>query len=197
MLGRCIIGMLKKDWTQRGKGFLMAWVVLFVLAAPLLSDEALRLGGITVVVFTSSFYYVYNNYTVELNRKTIGMLLGLPVKPTYIIIAKFVSIYSMCLITVNLPCSILMDTRLLFLYNALSLGTATVCMTASVISDHPIAPVAPLLPILLAFQNGKAFDAIRPYEMKIASVTLGLVPVMVVGCLGMFKKNVGRLSRGF
>lgn len=194
MLGRCIVAMLKKDWTQRGKGFLLIWVVLFVLAAPLLPDEELRLGGITVIVFTSAFYYAYNTYTVELNRKTIGMLLGLPVNPLHIILSKFAVVYSMCLITVNLPCSILMDTRLLFLYNAVSLATATVCMTASVIVDHPFAPVAPLLPVLLAFQNKNAFDAIRPYEVKIARVALAMVPVLVVACVWMFKRSVRQLS---
>ena len=189
MLARCILGMLKKDWTQRGKAFLFVWVVLFVLAAPLLPDDDLRLGGITVMVFTSAFYYAYNTYTVEINRLTLGMLLGLPVRPLHILIAKFVSLFSLCLITVNVPLALLFDLRMLFLYNVLSLATATVCMTASVISDSPFAPVAPLLPVLLAFQNRNAFDFVRPYEDRIAVIALAAVPVMVGICLGLFKRS--------
>ena len=109
MLTRCILAMLKKDCAQHGKGFLLFFAAMFALA--FVPQEQWRIGGMAVIVFTSGYYYAYCVYTKEVARRTMDLLLGLPVPPVYLIIAKFASVYAMALVTVNIPGALLLDAR--------------------------------------------------------------------------------------
>jgi nicotinamide riboside transporter PnuC len=179
--------MLKKDWTQQGKAFLLIFAVMFALA--FVTQEQWRIGGMSVIVFTSSYYYVYNVYTKEVGRRTMEMMLGLPIPPVYLIIAKFVAVYSMGLVTVNVPGALLLDQNVLYLLNAEMLFVSTLSMTFSVMWANPLAAAAPLVPILLAFQQPDSFNRFRPYEYPAATAALALLPVMVGASVLLFKRR--------
>ena len=187
MQWRWIVAMMKKDWTERGKAFLTFWVGLFAML--FMPNDEWKLGGMAAIIVTAAFYYAYYNFTLEITRGTMPMLLGLPVPPVYIILAKFASMYSMCLITVNVPCALLFDAHLLYLYNAEMLFIATICMACSVLYEHPLAPVLPVAAILMAFQRETAFKEFQPYEYKVATLALILTPLIAVGSTMIFKRQ--------
>jgi hypothetical protein len=182
-----ILAMMKKDWTERGKAFLTIWVVLFALL--FVPDEQWKLGGMAVIIVTAAFFYPYYTFTTEVSRGTMSMLLGLPIPPIYILLGKFASLYSMCLITVNIPCALLFDAHLLYLYNAEMLFIATITLACSVVYEHPLAPLLPVGAILMAFQRQTAFKEFQPYEYKAATFALILTPMIAVGSTLMFRRQ--------
>lgn len=187
MLTRCILAMLKKDCAQHGKGFLLFFAAMFAFA--FVPQEQWRIGGMAVIVFTSGCYYAYCVYTKEVARRTMDLLLGLPVPPVYLIIAKFASVYAMALVTVNIPGALLLDLKMLYLLNAEMLFVCTISMTFSVIWPNPLAAVSPFLPIALAFRQPGSFDKFRPYEYEAAAAGLALLPVMVCVSVLLFRRG--------
>jgi hypothetical protein len=142
-----------------------------------------------VIIISAAFYYPYYNFTMEVTRGTMPMLLGLPIPPTYILLGKFASMYSMCLITVNIPCGLLFDAHLLYLYNAEMLFVATICMACSILYEHPLSPLLPVAGILMAFQRQTAFKEFQPYEYSAATIALVLTPVIAAGSMLIFRRQ--------
>jgi hypothetical protein len=186
-LGEIVLAMMKKDWNQRAKGFLTFFAGM--MALQFVPNDQWKLGGMAVVVVTSAFYYAYYNFTTEFNRRTMPMLLGLPVRPGYLILGKLASMYSMCLVTVNVPGALLLDAHLLYLFNAEMLFIATITVAAGVLSSHPLVPMFPIGAILMAFQRQTAFQEFQPYEFKAATIALILTPIIAAGSAWLFGKQ--------
>jgi hypothetical protein len=111
------------------------------------------------------------------------------VRPVPLIIGKFVSLYSMCLLTVNLPGIFLIDPHALYVMNGLLIGLGTICMAATVLWDSQMAPMTPVLLVGLGF-HWVAYKDIKPYEFQLATAGLILAPIIAITSAFLFKRQV-------
>ena len=178
---------IRKDWLSNAK-----IIVLFVIAMCTLlfvPKEDDKQQMMTVVLVGAAFGYTYLVFTVERARRSLPLLLGLPIRPLDLVIAKYVSLYSMCLVTANVAGVFLYNLRLLYLFNAEVLFLATVFMAAIVIWDHPLAPSVPLFLLALAFQRDTVQKAMMPHLFPIASFALSITPVIAIASIVQFYKS--------
>ena len=101
-------------------------------------------GMMAGILVGAAFGYMYMVFMIERARRSLPLLLGLPLRPLALITAKYLSLYSMCLVTANFAGVFLRDARTLYLLNAEVLFLATVLMAAVAIFEHPVAPMIPL-----------------------------------------------------
>jgi len=182
---------VKKDWTEHGKMFVFFFggmMLIALLPSNILDDKSRQqaMGGALLGIGYAYAYYVF---TCERMFHTLPMLLGLPVRPMGILIGKFVSLYSFCLATVELPALLLQDSRFFYMFNAEVLCIATACMTCSVFFEYQGASMVPLLLIPLAFMRQGSWEAFQPYEFKAATAAFVLVPVLILVCILQFRKD--------
>src|SRR5262249_53203270 len=152
-------------------------------------EDDIKHGMMVGILVGAAFSYSYFVFTIERARRSLPLLLGLPIRPMSLVTAKYMSLYSMCLVTANLGGVFLRDLRMLYLLNAEILFLATVFMAAIVIWDHPMAPMVPLFLIALAAQRDTVVKELSPYWFVIATVALSLTPVIAVVSVFQFDKN--------
>jgi hypothetical protein len=179
--------MIRKDWLQHPKTIVMFAGGMFI---PLFIQEAdVKHGMMAGILVGAAFAYSYFVFTIERARRSLPLLLGLPIRPMSLVTAKYLSLYSMCLVTANLAGVFLRDLRMLYLLNAEILFLATVFMAAIVIVDHPMAPMVPLFLLALAAQRDTLMKELSPYMFVIASLALSVTPVIAVVSVIQFEKN--------
>jgi hypothetical protein len=184
---RVAANIIRKDWLSNRKT--IVWFVIGICAplfAPKRDDTEQMME---VVVVAAAFGYTYFVFTVERARRSLPLLLGLPIRPLHLVIAKYLSLYSMCLITTNVGGAFLHDLRLLYLFNAEVLFLSTVFMAAIVICDHPLAPAIPLFLLALAFQRDTIQKAMTPHLVPIATVALILTPFIAIFSIVEFHRH--------
>ena len=160
---RITANIVKKDWTLNLKNILMFTGGMFI---PLfIQSNDIKEGMMAGILVGAAFGYMYMVFMIERARRSLPLLLGLPVRPLTLITAKYLSLYSMCLVTVNFAGVFLRDSRTLYLMNAEVLFLATLLMAAAAVFEHPVAPLIPLFLVAIIFRK-LAIKAITPYEFQ-------------------------------
>ena len=172
----------RKDWAEAPKvvvGLTLGLMVpaLLVRFAPGRSDDFAKslLAGLLA---GAGFGYAQFCFLNERLRGTLEFMLSLPIEPRQLVLAKFVSLYSMVLFTVNVPGLFVPDLRLIYITNAAALSLATVFMATTVISDKAWASQIPIwfllvfvVPIQRILSPGKVVGSAKG-NLKVASVNL-------------------------
>jgi len=196
----------RKDWAETRNVVLLLTAGLLVPAllvrlAPGRSDDFAK-GLLAGLLTGAAFGYAQFCFLNERQRGTLELLLNLPIHPQRLILAKYASMYSMVLFTVNVPGMIVPDLKLAYMVNAAALSLSTVFMSATVISDKPWASQAPvwiLLVFVLPIQRLlsryyppglELFDAITASPLSLALVALLSVPVLALVSARLFAKSV-------
>jgi ABC-type transport system involved in multi-copper enzyme maturation permease subunit len=185
---RWIAAIVKKDWAENARTFLLFFAGMFL--SLFIPRDDLKEGAMVGLLFGASVSYAYFIYMMEKTRRTLPLLLGLPVRPLALILGKFASLFSMCLVTVNLPGMFLLDAHVLYLLNAEMLFLATICMAAGVFSEFPMAPFMPAMIIGSIAQINAVWTGASAHLYEIATVALGLVPVIAAVSVFEFHKQV-------
>jgi len=178
---------IRKDWLQNTRNIVMFAVGMCI---PLfIPEDDIKHGMMAGILVAAAFGYSYFVFTIERARRSLPLLLGLPIRPITLVTAKYLSLYSMCLVTANLAGVFLRDLRMLYLLNAEVLFLATVFMAAVVIWDHPMAPMVPLFLLALAAQRNTVLKELSPYMFVIASFALSVTPLIAIGSVIHFNKS--------
>ncbi len=102
-------------------------------------------GGVAAGgLLAAAFVYAHSSFDIERKRGTLGLLLSLPAQPFSLVIAKYASMCSMLLFTINVPGVFLGDWRLLLRVNAALLLISTFFLMSSVVSESFVASQVPL-----------------------------------------------------
>jgi hypothetical protein len=178
---------IRKDWLSNTKNIVMFAGGMFI---PLFVPENdIKHGMMAGILVGAAFGYSYFVFTIERARRSLPLLLGLPIRPMNLVTAKYLSLYSMCLMTANLAGVFLRDLRMLYLLNAEVLFLATVFMATVVIWDHPMAPLVPLFLLAMAAQRNAVLKEFSPHMFVIASLALTITPVIAVVSVVRFERN--------
>ncbi len=201
----------RKDWAEARRmvvGLTLGLMVpaLLVRFAPGRSEDFAK-GLLAGLLAGAGFGYAQFCFLNERLRGTLEFLLGLPIETRHLVLAKFASMYSMVLFTVNVPGLFVPDLRLVYMTNAAALSLATVFMAATVISDKPWASQVPiwfLLIFILPIQqlleryypDGlPAFETITANPILLASLALLISPLIVAVAVLIFNRKYARAQR--
>jgi hypothetical protein len=178
---------IRKDWLSNARNIVMFTGGMFIpLFVPQDDIKQSMMAGILV---GAAFGYSYFVFAIERARRSLPLLLGLPIQPVSLVVAKYLSLYSMCLVTANFAGVFLRDFRMLYLLNAEVLFLATVFMAVVVIWNHPMAPLVPLFFLALGFQRNTLIKELSPYTFLIASFALSITPVIAIASIVHFNKS--------
>src|SRR5215471_11247378 len=195
---RWILTVVKKDWTEQGKMFLWFFAGFFVIQfiPPSKLDDQAKLGVTAVALMLASYIFPFSVLTMERRQRTLPMILGLPVPPAAIIIGKFVSVYSMLLLSFVVPWVMcLQDIHLLYLLTVASMTFATAAMLFSVFLEFGQASAIPMLLLLIILKIPGLEHAFRMHQYQAAAIAAGLIPLMVTVSLWEFERSArGRLG---
>jgi hypothetical protein len=133
--------------------------------------------------------FIYAQFCFDSARRDGGLqlLLALPMTPTELVLAKFASLFSMTLFTINVPVILIRDLRVMAYTNATGLFMASVFMAFSVVSSKPWVPQVPLwLVILLSIPLRGRVDfppSLVAHASLAASTAVALIPgIVFVSC---------------
>ena len=189
---RWILTVVKKDWTEQAKMFLWFFAGFFVIQfipASKLDDQA-KLGVTLVALMFASYIFPFSVLTMERRQRMLPMILGLPVPPVAIIIGKFVSVYSMLLLSFVVPWVMcLQDIHLLYLLTVASMTFATAALLFSVFMEFGQASAIPMLLLLIILKIPGLEHAFRMHRYQAAAIAAGLIPLMVTVSLWEFKRS--------
>ena len=145
---RSELNIIRRDWSEYKAFVLILTAGMFI---PFLGrGSGFSKGFLTGLLISAAYGYAQFTFFIERQRRTLDLLLSLPIRPMNVILAKYASAYSMTLFTVNGAGILLGDLQALFITNATAVFMATFCMTPSVLSDKPWAPNFPLYFVFLA-----------------------------------------------
>src|SRR5262245_20069370 len=186
---------VKKDWIEFRRPLifvtgLLLIAVLILTFSP--SRQDLARGIMAAVLLGAPFVYAQSCFYMERQPATLQFRLALPITSWELVLAKFASLFSLTVFTVNIPGLVLGDLHVLFYGNALTLFLATLFMSATVISDKPWAPQLPLwfvVILTLPFHRQLNFQWIISHATQFALTALLLIPVMVVVSAWIFSRN--------
>ena len=144
---------IRKDWAEYRRmilGLTAALLVpgLLIVFFPVRSADFAK-GLLAGLLGASGLGYAQFCFLNERQRSTLDLLLSLPIEPHQLVLAKYASLYSMVLFTVNIPALLVPDLQLIFMINTAALTLATIFMAATVISDKPWAAQLPIWLLLI------------------------------------------------
>ena len=147
------LNIIRKDWAEYRTmilGLTAALLVpaLLIVFFPVRSADFAK-GLLAGLLGGAGFGYAQFCFLNERQRGTLDLLLSLPIEPHQIVLAKYASLYSMVLFTVNIPALLVPDLQLIFIVNTAALTLATIFMAATVISDKPWAAQLPIWLLLI------------------------------------------------
>ena len=197
-----------KDWRESRR-------ILVLLTAGLLIPAAMvRVGGPDAEDFAmgllagmlagTSFGYAQYCFLIERQRGTLETLLCLPIHPHELVLAKYVSVYSMVLFTVNVPALLVPQPRLLYVANGAALFLATVFMAATIVSEKPWAFQLPVWGLLLFVLPTKQllesyyptgmgpFLAVLAHPLRLTTAALLVTPLIVAASAFVFSRATSR-----
>ena len=192
MSARLALNIIHKDWLEYRKpiAFLTAGMFIPLIVSNKSSDFSK--GMLAGILISASYSFAYSCFISERQRGTLQLLLSLPVEPFELVLAKYASLYSMALVTANLPAVFLGDLRLLFFLNAFVLLFSTICMAGTVVSEKPWAPMVPLWIVLVFFMPVQKilarfypdglglYHLMASHAMLLAAVAIGLAPLIAI-----------------
>ena len=201
----------RKDWAEARRvilGLTLGLMVpaLLVRFAPGRSDDFAK-GLLAGLLSGVGFGYAQFCFINERQRETLRLLMSLPVEPRQLVLAKYVSLYSMVLFTVNVPGLFVPDLRLIYIANAAALSLGTVFMATTVISDKPWASQVPiwfLLIFILPIQrlleryypDGLGlFETLTANPILIATLALLCTPILVATSISVFQRRDAETQR--
>ena len=202
MLPQLAINIIRKDWAEYWKTVILLTAGMFLPLLVVRGSKDFSQGLMVGIIISGSYGYAHFCFMAERLRGTLDLLLSLPVKPFDLVLAKFASLYSMALFTTNLPGIFMRDLRVLFFLNALVLILSTLCMAATVVSEKPWAPIAPVWIVLIFFMpmqkllakiypDGLALYAFAvSHAMLLAGFTLILAPIIALLSAAYFHRNL-------
>lgn len=195
----------RKDWRESRRLLIGLTAGLFVpallvrTAGPEARDFAL--GLLAGLLAGTGFGYAQYCFLNERQRGTLDMLLALPVRARDIVLAKYVSMLSMVLVTVNVPALLAADLSLMFLANSAALFLATLFMSATVVSSRPWAFQLPVWGLLLFVLPARQLleryypaglepaRALLGHPYHLAAAALLAVPLLVAASTMLFSKR--------
>jgi ABC-type Na+ efflux pump permease subunit len=156
-------------------------------------------GMLYSFVVCAGWIYAQSIFLNERLRDTLDLLLSLPLDPFELVIAKHFSIYTMVLVTINVPMILLRDWHLLLLSNAAALFLATVILSSTVVSSARLAGQVPVLVLAgLTFATEDNLQTYYPSGLVIykwvmthpdflALLAVCISPVIAVSSAAIFK----------
>ena len=206
--GHLTLHIARKDWAE-------SWVLIAALTGGLLvpallvhfapeRSEDFSKGLLAGLLAGGGFGYAQYCFLHERERGTLETLLQLPVEVRQLLLAKYLSVFSMTLFTVNVPALLVPDPMLIFIVNAAALFLATLFMAATIVSEKPWAAQAPIWLLLIFvlpvqrlltryYPDGLAvLEALASSPFVLAVLALISIPVLVVVSSRVF---VARLHR--
>jgi len=143
-----VTALTRKDWSEYGKAVAILTVATAIPVVLRLRQDArpdfVRHMQYSFVI-ADGWFYAQSSFLNERLRKTIDYLLALPVDPFAVILAKHISVYTMVVVTMDVPMILLRDWHMLLLANAAAFLLATVVLGVSVLWEWPVAPQIPML----------------------------------------------------
>jgi hypothetical protein len=199
------LNIIRKDWAEYYKpvlGIAGGSALAALMTAVSSSGSSFAKGALIGAGLGGAYGFAQSCFFHERQRGTLMLLISLPVTPAELVLAKFISAFSMTLFTINVPGVLLRDYAFLFYSNVGALFLTTVCMSATVISDKPWAPQLPLWilmmvvfparPILSHFHTSlpETIRWILVYRVWIALVMLVLICLILYASARLFDRQV-------
>ena len=209
---RLALHIARKDWGESRKLILTLTGALLVPALlvrffPGRSEDFAK-GLLAGLLAGTGFGYAQYCFLNERLRNTLDLLLSLPIEPRDLVLAKYVSLYSMVLFTVNIPALLISNLQLIFIVNAVALSLATLFMATTVISDKPWAaqiPIWLLLIFILPFERLLTryypsgldlFRTLTSHPLLLATLALLWTPILIGVSVLVFHRQGARAQRG-
>ena len=192
MSARLALNIISKDWLEYRKPIALLTAGMFIPLIVSNRSSDFSKGMLAGILISASYSFAYSCFISERQRGTLQLLLSLPVEPFELVLAKYASLYSMALVTANLPAVFLGDLRLLFFLNAFVLLFSTICMAGTVVSEKPWAPMVPLWIVLVFFMPVQKilarfypdglglYHLMASHAMLLAAVAIGLAPLIAI-----------------
>ena len=192
MSARLALNIISKDWLEYRKPIVLLTAGMFIPLIVSNRSSDFSKGMLAGILISASYSFAYSCFISERQRGTLQLLLSLPVEPFELVLAKYASLYSMALVTANLPAVFLGDLRLLFFLNAFVLLFSTICMAGTVVSEKPWAPMVPLWIVLVFFMPVQKilarfypdglglYHLMASHAMLLAAVAIGLAPLIAI-----------------
>jgi len=189
---RLALNIISKDWLEYRKPIALLTAGMFIPLIVSNRSSDFSKGMLAGILISASYSFAYSCFISERQRGTLQLLLSLPVEPFELVLAKYASLYSMALVTANLPAVFLGDLRLLFFLNAFVLLFSTICMAGTVVSEKPWAPMVPLWIVLVFFMPVQKilarfypdglglYHLMASHAMLLAAVAIGLAPLIAI-----------------
>ncbi|PYS54135.1 MAG: hypothetical protein DMG13_09325 [Acidobacteria bacterium] len=186
------LNIISKDWLEYRKPIALLTAGMFIPLIVSNRSSDFSKGMLAGILISASYSFAYSCFISERQRGTLQLLLSLPVEPFELVLAKYASLYSMALVTANLPAVFLGDLRLLFFLNAFVLLFSTICMAGTVVSEKPWAPMVPLWIVLVFFMPVQKilarfypdglglYHLMASHAMLLAAVAIGLAPLIAI-----------------
>jgi ABC-type Na+ efflux pump permease subunit len=157
-------------------------------------------GAVSGLMVGASYGFAQMCFITERQKRTLDLLLSLPIRPFRLVLAKYGSVLAMSLLFVNVPGLWLLGWKDLYLANAISIFFAALCMTPSVVSDKPWAPQVPLwiavavfpfAPALARWWTGSAavLRAVAAHPLILATALLAATGIAVLAAAFHFERG--------
>jgi hypothetical protein len=199
---RLVINIIRKDWFEFRKTiFLMTAAMLLPVFAFEGSRDFIR-GVFAGYGVSAAYCFAYFSFSSERQRGTLNLLLSFPVRPADLVLAKYVSLYSMTLFGANLPGILLGDFYFLLLLNAFVIFLSTLSMSFTVMSDKPWAAIIPMWFVLIFFMPiRKVFERFFPDGLALiqflgehitlwAGLAIATTPFIALGSAYWFERSL-------
>ena len=180
---------LRKDWTEYWKSILIVTAMLVAAGtAPPGLASPLNVG----ILVTAAYLYGQFCFDNERNRETLGLLLDLPLTPLELILAKYVTMYTMVVFTMTVPAMFSHDWTALLVTNARALFLATLFLTSTIVTDGPLGPQFVLFFLILTTYPMN-YPPIRNWMnghiIELALVGLVITPIIAIASAFVFAER--------
>ena len=197
---RSELNIIRRDLSEYRKPILILMGAM--LALPLIFRQSLDFakGAVAGLMIGASYGFAQMCFITERQRRTLDLLLSLPIRPFHLVLAKYGSVFSMSLLLVNVPGVFLLSVTSIYIANAAAIFCAAVCTTPSVLSDKPWAPqvpvwiaigLLPLLPLVRRWwpESILVLRSMASHPLIISTALLAISGVMVLVAALLFERK--------
>src|SRR5919198_6044271 len=108
---RLALNIIRKDWLEYRKPIALLTGGMFIPLMVANRSSDFSKGMLAGVLISASYSFAYSCFISERQRGTLQLLLSLPLESFELVLAKYASLYSMALVTANVPAIFLGDLR--------------------------------------------------------------------------------------